>query len=134
MKDNGEQPRPGMPRMALPHSVQTVDAVFWIAFGVSTLFVVAQIAFAGAFVPVMLYAYDTAGLQLPPILAAADRLGPLGIPLALGLADAIVFALFVWGARRHWLGLLFVPPLLYLLAAFVLFASGISGAAVVFLR
>jgi hypothetical protein len=120
--------------MALPRTEHTVDAVFWIAFGLSTLFVIAQISFAVAFVPMMLYAYETAGLKVPLLLGIADTLGPFGIPALLAVGDALVFAGFVWAARRWWLGLLFIPPLLYLLAAFVLFASGISGAAVVFLR
>lgn len=129
-----ERNRLGMPRGTLLRSGRDNDPVFWIAFGVSTLFVIAQIAFAVAYVPVMLFAYETAGLELPWLLAAADALGVVGIPLFLGIVDAIVFAVFVLAARRYWMGLVFVPPLLYLLAAFVLFASGISGAAVVFLR
>lgn len=126
--------RLGMPRGTLLRSGRDTDPVFWIAFGVSTLFVIAQIAFAVAYVPVMLFAYETAELELPWLLAAADALGVVGIPLFLGILDAMVFAVFVLAARRYWMGLVFVPPLLYLLGAFVLFASGISGAAVVFLR
>lgn len=129
-----ERNRLGMPRGTLLRSGRDNDPVVWIAFGVSTLFVIAQIAFAVAYVPVMLFAYETAGLELPWLLAAADALGVVGIPLFLAVVDAIVFAVFVLAARRYWMGLVFVPPLLYLLAAFVLFASGISGAAVVFLR
>lgn len=126
--------RLGMPRGTLLRSGRDTDPVFWIAFGVSTLFVIAQIAFAVAYVPVMLFAYETAELELPWLLAAADALGVVGIPFFLGILDAMVFAVFVLAARRYWMGLVFVPPLLYLLGAFVLFASGISGAAVVFLR
>lgn len=124
----------GMPRGTLLRKGISVDPVFWIAFAISTLFVVAQIAFAVAFVPVMLYVYETAGLDVPWLLSVADTLGVIGIPLVLGVVNALVFAVFVWAARRWWLGLLFVPPLFYLLGAFVLFASGVSGAAVVFLR
>jgi hypothetical protein len=123
-----------MPRGTLLRSGRQGDPVFWIAFGISTLFVVAQISFAIAYVPVMLFAYEKAGLDLPWLLSTADRLGVIGIPLFLAVADALVFAVFVVAARRYWMGLVFVPPLLYLLAAFALFASGISGAAVVFLR
>ncbi len=126
--------RMGMPRGSLLRTGRDIDPVLWIALAVSTLFVIAQISFAVTFVPVMLYAYETAGLELPTVLAFADRLGLVGIPFVLGVADLLIFVMFAWAARHHWMGLLFVPPLLYLLAAFVLFASGISGAAVVFLR
>lgn len=129
-----ERNRLGMPRGTLLRRGTDVDPVFWIAFAVSAIFVFAQIAFVVAFVPVMLYTYETAGLTLPPLLALADRLGPLGIPSLLAVADILVFAAFVMAARRWWLGLVFVPPLFYLLAAFAVFASGISGMAVLFLR
>ena len=122
-----ERARVGMPRPGLLKSGATADPVFWIAFAVSTLFVVAQIAFAVAFVPVMLFAYEEAGLSLPWLLSMADALGLVGIIVSLSVVDALVFAAFAWASRRYWLGLLFIPPLLYLLAAFVLFASGSSG-------
>ncbi len=130
----GQRVVPGMPRAALPKRDRTEDIVFWIAFGVSTLFVIAQVAFAIAFVPVMLYAYETAGLELPWLLSAADVLGPFGIVAVLSIADALIFALFAMAARRYWEGLLFIPPLLYLLGAFALFVSGLAGAAVIFGR
>lgn len=123
-----------MPRAALPRSDRTEDVVFWIAFGTAALFAVAQIAFAIAFVPVMLYAYRTAEMSLPLLLSAGDQLGPFGIIMVLGLVDVAVFALFAVGARKHWQGLLFIPPLFYLLVAFALFVSGISGAAVILSR
>lgn len=129
-----ERARVGMPRPGLLKSGASADPVFWIAFGVSTLFVAAQIAFAVAFVPVMLFAYEEAELAVPWLLAAADSVGLLGLIAVLAVADAIVFAIFSWAAKRYWLGLLFIPPLLYLLFAFALFASALSGAAVVFLR
>ncbi len=129
-----ERARVGMPRPALLRRGESVDPVFWIAFAVSTLFVVAQIAFAAAYVPVMLFAYNKAGLELPWLLQVADALGPLGIIVALALLDALVFAVFGWASKRYWLGLLFVPPLLYLLVAFVLFAAGFSGAEAIFFR
>lgn len=129
-----ERTRVGMPRPALLRRGATVDPVFWIAFAVSTLFVAAQIAFTVAFVPVMLFAYREAGLELPWLLGVADALGPLGIIFTLAILDALVFAVFAWASKRYWLGLLFIPPLLYLLAAFVLFASGFSGTEAIFLR
>lgn len=123
-----------MPRAALPSSDRTEDVVFWIGFAVSALFVAAQIAFAVSFVPVVLYAYETAALEMPVLLRAADALGPLGIVLVLSAFDLVVFGVFAAAARRYWRGLLFIPPLLYMLGLFVLFMSGLSGAAVILAR
>lgn len=124
----------GMPRAALPRSDSTVDVVFWIAFVVSALFAIAQVAFAIAFVPVMLYAFETAELATPFALTVADRLGPFGIVVVLSVCDIATFALFALVARKYWTGLLFIPPLIYMLATFALFVSGISGAAVILAR
>lgn len=120
-----------MPRAALPRGDRTEDIVFWIGFGVSALFAAVQVAFAVAFVPVMLYTYETAGLAMPWLLSSADALGPFGIIVVLSVLDLAVFTVFAGAARRYWTGLLFIPPLFYLLAAFTLFASTISGAALI---
>ncbi len=122
-----EHTRTGMPRAALPSGDRSGSVVLWIAFAVSALFVVAQIGFAVTYVPVMLYAYETAGLELNGVLAFADLLGPFGIVAFLSVVDIAVFAAFTVNARRHWVGLLFVPPLIYILIAFVLLASGFGG-------
>lgn len=122
--------RTGIPRAGLPRDDRTVGIVFWIGFGVSALFIAAQLVFVIGYVPVMLYAYDDAGLKIPALLALGGALGPLWTPVVLGAFDVALFAAFAQAARRYWIGLLFIPPLLYLLMAFVVFASGISGAAV----
>lgn len=124
----------GMPRGALPRGDWSMDVVFWIAFGVSALFVVAQVAFVVAFVPVMLYAYETAALQMPVLLETADALGPFGLIAVLSAIDIAVFTLFAVIARKHWQGLLFIPPLLYILIPFGLLVTGMSGAMVIFNR
>lgn len=123
-----------MPRGALPRGDWSMDLVFWIAFGVSTLFVIAQVAFVIAFVPVMLYAYDTAALEMPMLLQTADALGPFGLIAVLSALDIAVFTTFAAIARKHWQGLLFIPPLLYILIPFGLLVTGMSGAMVIFKR
>lgn len=117
MPDTGRQAR--MPRSALPSNSPSVFAVvFWVAFGVSTLLVVGQIAFILSITPAVLSAAHSAGTALPPLLALAESLGPWGLLFGFAIGDALVFALFAWLARRYWIGLLFVPPILYLAGAF----------------
>lgn len=124
----------GMPRGPLVRSERTEAVVFWIAFGISALFGIAQVAFAVGFVPVMLYAYETADMRMPALLSFADAVGPFGIIALLSVLDIGVFAAFVFAARRYWKGLLFVPPLVYVLVPLALLVSGVSGAAVIFGR
>jgi hypothetical protein len=109
-----EAPRVGLPR-ATPSQFRVV---LWIAFAVSTLLVVGQIAFILSFTPIVLSVAEAAGAQLPAGLALADSIGPLGLFLLFAVGDALIFALFAWFAHRYWIGLLFVPPILYLAGAF----------------
>jgi len=109
-----------MPRSALPTQMPSDFAVvFWVAFAVSTLIVVGQIAFILSVTPAVMRVADQAGRALPPILATVRALGPLGIFFSFAIGDALVFAVFALLARRYWIGLLFVPPMLYLAGAFV---------------
>ena len=86
-----------MPRAALPRSGDSGDTIIMLAaFGVSSLFVAVQIAFAIAFAPIMIGLYEQAGLELPSLLAFAQSLGPLGIIVVLGVLDAAVFGLWPW--------------------------------------
>lgn len=124
----------GMPRGPHVRTERTEAVVFWIAFGISALFGIAQVAFAVAFVPVMLYAYETAGMSMPGLLSFADALGPFGIVAVFSVLDIGTFAVFVGAARKYWQGLLFIPPLMYLLFTLAMLASGVSGAAVIFNR
>jgi hypothetical protein len=117
MEERGQQtaaPRTGLPR-ATP---SRFDVVFWIAFAVSTLLVAGQVAFILSFTPVVLRIAATAGEALPAGLQLASDLGPFGLFALFTIGDALVFALFAWFARRYWIGLLFVPPILYLAGAF----------------
>jgi len=117
MEERGQQtdaPRGGLPR-ATP---SRFDVVFWIAFGVSTLLVVGQVTFILSFTPIVLGMAETSGNSLPAVLQLAQDLGPVGLFLLFAIGDALIFALFAWFARRYWIGLLFVPPLLYLAGGF----------------
>jgi len=119
-----------MPRAALPRSGESGDTIIMlVAFGVSSLFVAVQVAVAIAFAPIMIGLYEQAGLDLPSMLAAAQTLGPLGIIVVLGAFDAFVFVMCALGARKYWIGLLFLPPAVYLATTFLLFLAFLSGAA-----
>lgn len=108
-----------MPRAALPTGTPSSFAVvFWVAFGVSTVLVVGQIAFIMSLTPIVLEIAERTSSALPPLLNAAATLGPLGLFLLFAIGDALVFLAFALLARRYWIGLLFVPPILYLAGAF----------------
>ena len=107
-----------MPRSALPKEMpSTFAVVFWVAFAVSTLLVVGQIAFILSLTPIVLGIVGHAGAELPTALVFAKTLGPVGLFFFFAVGDALVFAFFALLARRHWIGLLFVPPILYLAGA-----------------
>jgi hypothetical protein len=118
MEGRGQQteaPRTGR----LPRSTpSTFSVVFWIAFAVSTLLVVGQIAFILSFTPIVLRMAEAAGATLPRSLQLASQIGPAGLFALFAIGDALVFALFAWMAKRYWIGLLFVPAILYLAGAF----------------
>lgn len=108
-----------MPRSALPTSTpSTFAVVFWVAFCVSTVLVVGQIAFIMSLTPVVLGMAERTGTALPPLLSAASSMGALGLFLFFAIGDALLFLAFALLARRYWIGLLFVPPILYLAGAF----------------
>jgi len=109
-----EAPRVGLPRT----TPSSFGVVFWIAFAVSTLLVAGQIGFVLSFTPVAVRVAATTGTALPPGLQLASDLWPFGLFAVLAVGDALVFALFAWFARRYWIGLLFVPSILYLAGAF----------------
>jgi hypothetical protein len=117
-----------MPRAALPRSGDSALAIIMlIALGISTLFVAVQIGFALTFAPLMLSLYEQKGIELPLMLAWAQALGPVGIFVVLSVLDALIFALCAWASRRYWVGLLFVPPAIYLAITFVLFIGLVGG-------
>lgn len=107
-----------MPRASLPKETpSSYTVVFWVAFAVSTVLVIGQIAFILSLTPIVLGLVARSGSEPPAALAFARTLGPIGLFFLFAIGDALVFAFFAWFARRHWIGLLFVPPILYLAGA-----------------
>lgn len=110
------------PRMVLPRRFIGADSViFWTAFLVSALFVVGQIGFFVTVTPVMITLSSKSSVALPPLLSLASSLGPFGIIGVLGVVDLVIFLGFYWLGRHHWIGMLFVPPMLYLGSAAMAF-------------
>jgi len=117
MEERGHQTEP--PRIGLPRTAPTrFDVVLWVAFCVSTLLVVGQVTFILSFTPIVINMAEKAGNALPAALVFAHALGPLGLFLLFAIGDALVFVLFAWLARRYYVGLIFVPSILYLAGAF----------------
>ena len=107
-----------MPRTSLPKDTpSTYAVVFWVAFAVSTLLVGGQIAFILGLTPIVLGIVERSGAHIPRALVYARSLGPIGMFVLLAAGDALVFAAFALLARKYWVGLLFVPPILYLAGA-----------------
>jgi hypothetical protein len=119
-----------MPRAALPRSGDSGDAIImFIALAVSFLFVALQIGFALSFSPLMLGLFTRAGVDPPILLLWARTLGPVGILAVLSAFDMTVFALCVLASRRYWVGLLFLPPAIYVASTFALFIGLLGGSA-----
>ncbi len=117
MPDTAKQSQ--MPRTALPSATpSSFTVVFWVAFAVSTVLVIGQIAFIMSLTPVVLGIAERTATVLPPVLIAASSMGALGLFLFFAIGDALLFLVFALLARRYWIGLLFVPPILYLAGAF----------------
>jgi hypothetical protein len=109
-----EAPRTGLPRK----TPSRFGVVFAIAFGVSALLSTGQIAFILSFTPIVLSMAEQAGHALPAGLQLAHDIGPIGLFAFFTIADSLLFAVFAWFAKRYWVGLLFVPSILYLAGGF----------------
>jgi hypothetical protein len=109
-----EAPRTGLPR----RTPSRFSVVFWIAFAVSALLSTGQIAFVLSFTPIVISMAEEVGNTLPAGLQIAHDMGPFALFAILAIVDSLLFALFAWFAKRYWVGLLFVPSLLYLAGGF----------------
>lgn len=103
-----------MPRGALPRDYEHVESVIWgLAIFLSLVFAFGQIFTVLAAAPAVVAFYAEAG-DVPGIVSLASSLGPLGMALLLVILDLLILALFLWLAKRYWIGLAFIPPVLYL--------------------
>lgn len=113
-----------MPRAALPHGAdRTGAAIFWIAFGISAVAAILEVVFIVTAAPATIALYNAAGVDLPAILQLMNSLGPVWTVVMVTVIDFSIFFLAWAGARRWWVGLLYVPPLIYVLFSFALFVA-----------
>lgn len=104
----------GMPRSALPRDPDGAEGVIWgLAIGIAALFAVGQIATVLAMAPGAVAFYRGAATA-PGMVSVASTLGWPGILLGLVLLDTAILGLCLWLARRYWVGIAFLPPVLYL--------------------
>lgn len=112
-----EAPRAGLPARA----ANAEGVILWTALVVAGVFAMGQIFSVITVAPVMFNIFRDSSAALPPLLKLAGTLGPLGIIVSLGILDIALFAGFAALARKYWIGMLFVPPMLYMGMAAVLF-------------
>lgn len=101
-----------MPRAVLPG--QSSESVIWVlSFVLAAAFALGQILTVLAIAPAVIAFYGDVS-EMPAFVAFFAAIGPVGIMAFLVAIDAAVMAVFVLMARRHWIGLAFLPPVLYL--------------------
>lgn len=117
----------GMPRAALPHDVGRAKAVVWgMAVALGALFAIGQIVTVLAVAPAAI-AYHAENGGAPAFVMFAASVGPFALAALLVVADALLLGLFLWLARRYWLGFAYVPPMLYLGLGSILIWLLVSG-------
>lgn len=112
MDERGRQTN--MPRGALPRDNQHVESVIWgLAIFLALLFAAGQVFTVLAAAPAAVAFYAETG-AMPAFVGVVSVLGPVGLAALLAVLDGLLLVLFVWLARRYWVGLVFLPPMLYL--------------------
>lgn len=123
----------GMPRALPSHPERSANVVWVIAALLAVVFAFGQVLGVATAAPMAIAYHDTG--VVPWFVGFAARLGVAGLVAVLLVLDAVVLAVFVWLARRHWIGFAYVPPMLYLgigvVIVWLLVAEGFSA---VFLR
>lgn len=107
----------GMPRSSLMDSVGSKEFVTrWLAQGIALLFTVVQVAGAIVLIPMLLLGYRHAGMmgaELPLIVQAIQWLNWWGCSLLILLVNGLIFWFFYAIAKRAWVGIAFLPSLIY---------------------
>ena len=100
-----------MPRAAPSPSSESV--IWVLSFVLAAFFALGQILTVLAIAPAVVAFYGDVS-EMPAFVAFFATIGPVGITAFLVAIDAAVMAAFVLMAKRHWIGLAFLPPVLYL--------------------
>lgn len=105
----------GMPRAALPRDATHSESIVWgVAYALAGLFAAGQIVTVLAAAPAAIALNSGQGGVGSGFIAFVAALGPTGLLLLLAVIDIAIFALLVYLARRHWIGFIFLAPVLYL--------------------
>lgn len=107
----------GMPRSSLMDSVGSKEFVTrWLAQGIALLFTVVQVASAIVLIPMLLLGYHHAGMagaELPLLVQAIQWLNWWGFSMLILLVNGLVFWFFYAIAKKSWVGIAFLPSLIY---------------------
>jgi len=112
----------GMPRSNLMATLSDPDALtVFIAQAIAFVFTVAEVAIAAVFTPMLWRAYMHAGVpaaDFPLIMRTITSLNWYGQALCILVGNALVFWFFQALSKRSWIGVAFMPPIVYSFAAF----------------
>lgn len=115
-KNNG-QAQMGMPRSSLMDSVGSKDFVTMnVAQGVALAFTLVQVVAAAFFAPMILIGYTHAGLvgdSMPIVARLVQALNWYGQAFVILAMNALIFWMFNALAKKSWVGIAFLPSLIY---------------------
>lgn len=107
----------GMPRSSLMDSVGNKDFVTMnVAQGIALAFTVVQVISAAFFSPMILIGYTHAGLvgsNMPLIARIVQTLDWYGQALVILVINALIFWAFSALSKKSWVGIAFLPSLIY---------------------
>lgn len=105
----------GMPRSSLMNATQDSDQMtILVAQAVALVFTLGNIISGVTYIPIILRAYAARGIELPWILVATQHLNWWGIITVILVVNAVIFFACAWAARRWWIGMAFLAPIIYL--------------------
>lgn len=105
----------GMPRSSLMNATQdSGQMTILVAQAVALAFTLGNIVSGVTYIPIILRAYAARGIQLPWILVVTQYLNWWGIVAIILIVNAIIFFACAWAARRWWIGMAFLAPIIYL--------------------
>lgn len=116
-KNNHASTPMGMPRSTLMGTMGDNSFITMaVAQGIALVFTLVEVMGATLFTPMILAGYQHAGLmgeQLPFLLRSVKWLNWYGQAAAILVLNALIFWLFYGLAKKSWVGLAFLPSLIY---------------------
>lgn len=107
----------GMPRSTLMGSVSNKEFVtMTTAQGIALVFTIVQVIGAAIFTPMVLAGYrhvGITGVELPSIVQFVQWLNWYGQIAAILIINGLIFWFFYGISKRSWIGIAFLPSLIY---------------------